>query len=101
VYGDPGTPLTRRTSRGTYVLAKVDGQRKLLMQGSGASPTGAVLLQQPPQWPRLLAPWSSPGCAGHLPLLGPPPPPPPPPLPLSPSPSPSPSPLIFTDTISD
>jgi hypothetical protein len=40
VYGDPGTPVTRRTSRGTYILAKVDGQRQFLMQGSGASPQG-------------------------------------------------------------
>jgi hypothetical protein len=40
VYGDPGTPVTRRTSRGTFILAKVDGKRQFLMQGSGASPQG-------------------------------------------------------------
>eukprot|EP00884_Botryococcus_braunii_P016558 jgi/Botrbrau1/3586/Bobra.0078s0038.1 len=39
-YTDPGTPATRRTSRGTYVLALLDGQRKLLLQGTGASPEG-------------------------------------------------------------
>ncbi len=32
VYTDPGSPLSRRTQWGTYVLAKVDGQRKLLME---------------------------------------------------------------------
>ena len=40
VYSDPGSPLTRRTARGTYVLARADGGRKLLMAGSGASPAG-------------------------------------------------------------
>lgn len=39
-YSDPGSPATRRTQWGTYVLALVDGERKLLMQGSGASPEG-------------------------------------------------------------
>lgn len=33
VYNDPGSPFQRRTSKGTMVLAKVDGQRKLLMHG--------------------------------------------------------------------
>ena len=32
VYSDPGSPLTRRTQWGTYILAKVDGQRKLLLE---------------------------------------------------------------------
>ena len=32
VYSDPGSPLTRRTAWGTYVLAKVDGQRQLLLE---------------------------------------------------------------------
>eukprot|EP00775_Hariotina_reticulata_P003220 gene3220-3497_t len=40
VYGDPGSPLSRRTSAGTYILAKVDGKRQLLMVGQGASPEG-------------------------------------------------------------
>ena len=39
-YTDPGSPATRRTQWGTYVLALVEGQRRLLMQGSGASPEG-------------------------------------------------------------
>lgn len=39
-YADPGSPLSRRTKLGTYVLAKVDGARKLLMSGTGASPEG-------------------------------------------------------------
>jgi dipeptidyl aminopeptidase/acylaminoacyl peptidase len=39
-YTDPGSPASRRTEWGTYVLALVDGERKLLMQGSGASPEG-------------------------------------------------------------
>ena len=32
-YSDPGSPASRRTSLGTYVLAMVDNQKKLLMQG--------------------------------------------------------------------
>lgn len=40
-YTDPGSPASRRTKWGTYVLALVDGERKLLMQGSGASPEGS------------------------------------------------------------
>ena len=32
-YTDPGSPASRRTSLGTYVLAMVDNQKKLLMQG--------------------------------------------------------------------
>jgi dienelactone hydrolase len=40
-YGDPGSPLSRRTALGTYVLAKVDGKRRLLMTGGGAAPSGA------------------------------------------------------------
>ncbi|KAF8067166.1 hypothetical protein HT031_002213 [Scenedesmus sp. PABB004] len=40
VYSDPGAPLTRRTAAGTYVLAKVDGARRLLLSGTGASPEG-------------------------------------------------------------
>lgn len=35
VYSDPGSPLTRRTAWGTYVLAKVDGQRQLLLEVDG------------------------------------------------------------------
>lgn len=33
MYNDPGYPMTRRTSRGTSILAKVNGERKLLLQG--------------------------------------------------------------------
>eukprot|EP00983_Pelagomonas_calceolata_P061499 1146856-Pelagomonas_calceolata.AAC.8 len=40
VYNDPGAPLSRRTKWGTYVLAKLDGERKLLMEGIGASEEG-------------------------------------------------------------
>jgi dipeptidyl aminopeptidase/acylaminoacyl peptidase len=40
-YGDPGSPLSRRTALGTYVLARLGGKRRLLMTGGGASPTGA------------------------------------------------------------
>lgn len=32
-YTDPGSPASRRTKLGTSVLAMVDGQKKLLMQG--------------------------------------------------------------------
>lgn len=39
-YTDPGHPLFRRTRWGTHVLALVDGRRKLLMQGAGASAEG-------------------------------------------------------------
>lgn len=38
-YTDPGSPATRKTSRGTYVLALVDGQRKLLLQGAPPPPS--------------------------------------------------------------
>lgn len=34
VYNDPGYPVARRTARGTYILAKIDGERKLLLNGS-------------------------------------------------------------------
>ena len=37
VAADPGQPAVRRTKRGTYVLAMVDGERKLLMQGGHCS----------------------------------------------------------------
>jgi len=40
VYSDPGSPLSRRTSRGTYILAKIDGKRQLLLSGGGATPEG-------------------------------------------------------------
>ena len=32
-YTDPGSPATRRTKMGTYVLATLDGTRQLIMQG--------------------------------------------------------------------
>ncbi|CAI6005876.1 unnamed protein product [Closterium sp. NIES-64] len=44
-YSDPGSPLLRRTSMGTYVLAQVrmpDGALRLLLAGDGASPEGNV-----------------------------------------------------------
>lgn len=41
VYGDPGAPLSRRTEWGTYVLAKLDAQRKFLMQVSHCCSAGA------------------------------------------------------------
>ncbi len=40
VYSDPGSPLARRTSAGTYILANIEGKRQLLMAGQGASPEG-------------------------------------------------------------
>ncbi|MBU8934477.1 MAG: prolyl oligopeptidase family serine peptidase [candidate division Zixibacteria bacterium] len=39
-YGDPGTPLMRRTDRGTYVLLTPDKGKTLFMRGDGASPEG-------------------------------------------------------------
>lgn len=41
VYSDPGSPLTRRTKWGTYILARVDGGDQLLMSGAGATPEGS------------------------------------------------------------
>lgn len=32
-YLDPGSPANRRTTRGTYVLAQIEGTRQLIMQG--------------------------------------------------------------------
>jgi hypothetical protein len=32
-YTDPGSPANRRTKRGTYVLAQIEGIRQLIMQG--------------------------------------------------------------------
>ena len=41
-YADPGSPMLARTpGRGTYVLARPDGRRALLLQGSGAGPDGS------------------------------------------------------------
>lgn len=40
-YTDPGSPMMRRTELGQYVLMEVNGPRKLLLQGSGASPQGS------------------------------------------------------------
>lgn len=45
VYSDPGSPMLRRTSAGTYILAKIrkaDGSTFLLLNGSGATPEGNV-----------------------------------------------------------
>ncbi len=33
-YGDPGSPLGRRTALGTYVLAQLEGSGELLLQGA-------------------------------------------------------------------
>jgi hypothetical protein len=33
-YTDPGSPATRRTKMGTYVLATLEGTRQLIMQGT-------------------------------------------------------------------
>jgi len=41
-YANPGSPLLARTPRGTYVLARPDGKRALLLAGSGATPEGLV-----------------------------------------------------------
>ncbi|KAH7447457.1 hypothetical protein KP509_01G107700 [Ceratopteris richardii] len=44
-YSDPGTPMLRRTSFGTYVLAwvkKDDGKKYLLLNGHGATPEGDI-----------------------------------------------------------
>ncbi|KAK9805982.1 hypothetical protein WJX73_010840 [Symbiochloris irregularis] len=40
-YSNPGSPANRRNSLGQYVLAMVDGERKLLLQGPGASQEGS------------------------------------------------------------
>ncbi|XP_009774674.2 probable glutamyl endopeptidase, chloroplastic isoform X1 [Nicotiana sylvestris] len=46
VYSDPGSPMSRRTPAGTYVIAKVkkedDGDTYLLLNGSGATPEGNI-----------------------------------------------------------
>ncbi|CAM8975783.1 unnamed protein product [Rhodiola kirilowii] len=46
VYSDPGSPMLRRTSVGTYVMAKVKRENDdgiyLLLNGSGATPEGNI-----------------------------------------------------------
>lgn len=46
VYSDPGSPMSRRTAAGTYVIAKVkkpDGDGTyILLNGSGATPEGNI-----------------------------------------------------------
>lgn len=46
VYSDPGSPMSRRTPAGTYVIAKVkkedDGDTCILLNGSGATPEGNI-----------------------------------------------------------
>lgn len=46
VYSDPGYPMFRRTSAGTYVIAKIikenDGGTYVLLNGSGATPEGNI-----------------------------------------------------------
>ena len=47
-YSNPGSPMLRRTSRGTYILACVadegggGGRERLLLDGQGATPQGDV-----------------------------------------------------------
>jgi hypothetical protein len=38
-YTDPGSPATRRTTLGTYVLATLEGTRQLILQGAKAAGT--------------------------------------------------------------
>ncbi|KAF3778342.1 putative glutamyl endopeptidase [Nymphaea thermarum] len=45
VYSDPGSPMLRRTSAGTYVIAKIkknDEGTFILLNGSGATPEGNI-----------------------------------------------------------
>ncbi|CAI0469763.1 unnamed protein product [Linum tenue] len=46
VYSDPGSPMLRRTSAGTYVIARIKKQNDegtyLLLNGSGATPEGNI-----------------------------------------------------------
>ncbi|CAK7348427.1 unnamed protein product [Dovyalis caffra] len=46
VYSDPGSPMLRRTSAGTYVIAKIkkenDERTYVLLNGSGATPEGNI-----------------------------------------------------------
>ncbi|CAN6320248.1 unnamed protein product [Urochloa humidicola] len=45
VYSDPGSPMSRRTDMGTYVIAKIkkqDGSTYILLNGMGATPEGNV-----------------------------------------------------------
>ncbi|KAL9242964.1 hypothetical protein vseg_016914 [Gypsophila vaccaria] len=46
VYSDPGSPMLRRTSRGSYVIAKIqkenDPATYLLLNGNGATPQGNI-----------------------------------------------------------
>ncbi|XP_045796885.1 probable glutamyl endopeptidase, chloroplastic isoform X4 [Trifolium pratense] len=46
VYSDPGSPMSRRTQAGTYIIAKIkkegDDGRYVLLNGSGATPEGNV-----------------------------------------------------------
>ncbi|EPS61481.1 hypothetical protein M569_13316, partial [Genlisea aurea] len=46
VYSDPGSPMTRRSALGTYVIAKIKKEKDegtfLLLNGSGASPEGNI-----------------------------------------------------------
>ena len=46
VYSDPGSPMSRRTPDGTYVIAKIrkeeDDTTYLLLNGNGATPEGNI-----------------------------------------------------------
>ncbi|CAO2826631.1 unnamed protein product [Amaranthus hypochondriacus] len=46
VYSDPGSPMSRRTSYGTYIIAKIrkeeDDTTYLLLNGNGATPEGNI-----------------------------------------------------------
>ena len=46
-YTDPGGPASRRTSRGTYVLARLVGSGELIMQGARWPPCGCALACSP------------------------------------------------------
>lgn len=44
-YSDPGSPMSRRTSMGTYLLAEIlleDGKTRFLLNGGGATPEGSI-----------------------------------------------------------
>ena len=57
-YTDPGAPALRRTDLGTYVLAQLDGERKLLMQGE-------LCHHRPPPADKALVP-AAPACRTHI-----------------------------------
>jgi dipeptidyl aminopeptidase/acylaminoacyl peptidase len=40
-YNDPGSPVLRRDTNGSYVIAELDKKRQILLSGGGASPEGS------------------------------------------------------------